>query len=139
MSLGSNTLFPLVYWYGHADPKRNPQLMERLIRNIGENMDERFDKNNQGNKIGPCGFTTIDRFSQARPRGVSLILLPYFHRDLRLLPKLDNALSKHAWTLSKVNISHSHHVASEDLIPSHSQHHTRRWTRKVERRDEKAL
>jgi polyribonucleotide 5'-hydroxyl-kinase len=56
MSLGSNTLFPLVYWYGHADPKRNPQLMERSIRNIGENMDERFDKNNEGNKFDLSNF-----------------------------------------------------------------------------------
>ncbi|EKM82406.1 hypothetical protein AGABI1DRAFT_104404 [Agaricus bisporus var. burnettii JB137-S8] len=62
MSLGSNTLFPLVYWYGHADPKRNPQLMERLIRNIGENMDERFDKNNQGKASG-CIVDTPALFS----------------------------------------------------------------------------
>ncbi|KAF9447863.1 hypothetical protein P691DRAFT_670597 [Macrolepiota fuliginosa MF-IS2] len=52
MSLNSNTLFPLVYWYGHADAKRNPQLMERLVRNIGENMDERFDKKAEAKASG---------------------------------------------------------------------------------------
>lgn len=51
MSLNSNALFPLAYWYGHADGKRNPQLMERLIRNLGENLDERFNKNPEGMKF----------------------------------------------------------------------------------------
>ncbi|KXN91403.1 mRNA cleavage and polyadenylation factor CLP1 [Leucoagaricus sp. SymC.cos] len=62
MSLASNTLFPLVYWYGHADPKRNPQLMERLIRNLGENMDERFDKNPESKASG-CIVDTPALFS----------------------------------------------------------------------------
>lgn len=63
MSLSSNTLFPLVYWYGHADAKRNPQLMERLIRNIGENMDERFDKKPEGTGLICDIPTVIDIFN----------------------------------------------------------------------------
>ncbi|KAF8637404.1 hypothetical protein AX17_002899 [Amanita inopinata Kibby_2008] len=42
-SLTSNALLPLVYWYGHSDIRRNPLLMERLIRNIGENARDKFD------------------------------------------------------------------------------------------------
>ncbi|PFH54130.1 hypothetical protein AMATHDRAFT_135700 [Amanita thiersii Skay4041] len=43
MSLTSNALLPLVYWYGHADTRKNPQLMERLIRNLGTHVRDRFD------------------------------------------------------------------------------------------------
>ncbi|KAF5358007.1 hypothetical protein D9756_001285 [Leucocoprinus leucothites] len=62
MSLASNTLFPLVYWYGHADSKRNPKLMERLIRNIGENLEERFDQKPE-NKASGCIVDTPALFS----------------------------------------------------------------------------
>ncbi|KAF8912084.1 Pre-mRNA cleavage complex II protein Clp1-domain-containing protein [Gymnopilus junonius] len=43
MSLSTNALLPLSYWYGHADTKRNPLLMDRLIRNLGENVNDRFE------------------------------------------------------------------------------------------------
>lgn len=36
--LASNALSPLVYWYGHADTRKNPRLFERLIRNLGEDV-----------------------------------------------------------------------------------------------------
>ncbi|KAL9715439.1 Cleavage polyadenylation factor subunit clp1 [Leucoagaricus gongylophorus] len=62
MSLASNTHFPLVYWYGHADPKRNPKLMERLIRNIGENTEERFDQK-PDNRASGCIVDTPAMFS----------------------------------------------------------------------------
>ncbi|KAJ3576891.1 hypothetical protein NP233_g111 [Leucocoprinus birnbaumii] len=62
MSLASNTLFPLVYWYGHADPKRNPKLMERLIRNLGENLEERFDQKPE-TKASGCIVDTPALFS----------------------------------------------------------------------------
>ena len=41
--LSSNALLPLVYWYGHPEIKRNPLLIDRLIRNLGENVMERLD------------------------------------------------------------------------------------------------
>ncbi|KAH9833021.1 Pre-mRNA cleavage complex II protein Clp1-domain-containing protein [Rhodofomes roseus] len=41
--LTSNALLPLAYWYGHAETKRNPLLMDRLIRNLGDNVAERWD------------------------------------------------------------------------------------------------
>lgn len=39
--LASNALTPLVYWYGHSEIKKNPLLLDRLIRNLGENVMER--------------------------------------------------------------------------------------------------
>jgi len=45
--LSSNALLPLVYWYGHPEIKRNPLLMDRLIRNLGENVMERLDDNSE--------------------------------------------------------------------------------------------
>ncbi|OBZ65730.1 mRNA cleavage and polyadenylation factor CLP1 [Grifola frondosa] len=41
--IASNALLPLSYWYGHAETRRNPLLMDRLIRNLGENIWERWD------------------------------------------------------------------------------------------------
>ncbi|KAI0283090.1 hypothetical protein BGY98DRAFT_1094033 [Russula aff. rugulosa BPL654] len=41
--LSSNALLPLVYWYGHPQMKRNPLLMDRLIRLLGENVTERLE------------------------------------------------------------------------------------------------
>jgi polyribonucleotide 5'-hydroxyl-kinase len=46
--LSSNALLPLVYWYGHPEIKRNPLLMDRLIRNLGENVVERHDRDPEG-------------------------------------------------------------------------------------------
>jgi len=45
--LSSNALLPLVYWYGHPEIKRNPLLMDRLIRNLGENVMERLDDDSE--------------------------------------------------------------------------------------------
>lgn len=39
--LASNALSPLTYWYGHSEIKKNPLLLDRLIRNLGENVTER--------------------------------------------------------------------------------------------------
>ncbi|KAH9981105.1 Pre-mRNA cleavage complex II protein Clp1-domain-containing protein [Lactifluus volemus] len=50
--LSSNALLPLVYWYGHPDIKRNPLLMDRLIRNLGENVMERHDLDSEGRASG---------------------------------------------------------------------------------------
>ncbi|CAA7271464.1 unnamed protein product [Cyclocybe aegerita] len=52
MSLASNALLPLVYWYGHAETKRNPLLMDRLIRNLGENISDRFELDPEGRASG---------------------------------------------------------------------------------------
>jgi polyribonucleotide 5'-hydroxyl-kinase len=46
--LSSNALLPLVYWYGHPETKRNPLLMDRLIRNMGENINEKLDVDPEG-------------------------------------------------------------------------------------------
>ena len=48
MSLAANALLPLVYWYGHAETKKNPLLMDRIIRNIGENINDRFELDPEG-------------------------------------------------------------------------------------------
>ena len=66
MSLSSNALLPLVYWYGHPEIKRNPLLMDRLIRNLGENMDDRFEHDPEGVLSmlpGLQSFTLIDQKS----------------------------------------------------------------------------
>lgn len=48
MTLSSNALLPLAYWYGHSETKKNPLLMDRLIRNLGENINERFELDAEG-------------------------------------------------------------------------------------------
>lgn len=47
-ALSSNALLPLVYWYGHTETKRNPMLLDRLIRNLGENINQKFDADPEG-------------------------------------------------------------------------------------------
>ncbi|KAJ7286129.1 hypothetical protein C8J57DRAFT_1286803 [Mycena rebaudengoi] len=51
-ALSSNALLPLAYWYGHAESKRNPLLMERIIRNIGENVNEKYQVDLEGRTAG---------------------------------------------------------------------------------------
>ncbi|KIK59491.1 hypothetical protein GYMLUDRAFT_169375 [Collybiopsis luxurians FD-317 M1] len=51
-TLASNTILPLSYWYGHPDAKRNPLLMDRLIRNLGVNIQEKVDQNPEGQTAG---------------------------------------------------------------------------------------
>lgn len=46
--ISSNALLPLVYWYGHPEIKRNPLLMDRLIRVLGENVIERHEGDADG-------------------------------------------------------------------------------------------
>lgn len=49
-ALSSTSLLPLVYWYGHAEVRQNPRLMEHLIRNLGENVTARHKKDLLGAK-----------------------------------------------------------------------------------------
>ncbi|KAJ3712227.1 Pre-mRNA cleavage complex II protein Clp1-domain-containing protein [Lentinula raphanica] len=51
-TLSSNALLPLVYWYGHAGMKRNPLLMDRLIQNLGYNVQTKFDQDPEGSAAG---------------------------------------------------------------------------------------
>ncbi|KAG6860579.1 Cleavage polyadenylation factor subunit clp1 [Termitomyces sp. Mi166 len=51
-ALPANALLPLVYWYGHADTRRNPLLMDRLIRNLGENVREKYDYDEEARVSG---------------------------------------------------------------------------------------
>jgi len=50
--MNSNALLPYGYWYGHAETRRNPLLMDRLIRNLGENVWDRWDTDIQGRASG---------------------------------------------------------------------------------------
>ncbi|KAI0665305.1 hypothetical protein C8Q70DRAFT_943580 [Cubamyces menziesii] len=50
--VSSNALLPLSYWYGHAEMRRNPLLMDRLIRNLGENIRDRWENDTIGRSSG---------------------------------------------------------------------------------------
>ncbi|KAI0072264.1 hypothetical protein K474DRAFT_1693123 [Panus rudis PR-1116 ss-1] len=52
MHMASNALLPFGYWYGHPETKRNPLLMDRLIRNLGENVWDRWYTDMQGRVSG---------------------------------------------------------------------------------------
>jgi len=52
MSLAANALLPLAYWYGHSETKKNPLLMDRMIRNLGENINDRFELDPEGRASG---------------------------------------------------------------------------------------
>ncbi|KAJ7087751.1 Pre-mRNA cleavage complex II protein Clp1-domain-containing protein [Mycena epipterygia] len=72
-ALSSNALLPLAYWYGHAESKRNPLLMERIIRNIGENINDKYQVDLQGRTAGlivdtPSGFASGPGSSDDRHR-----------------------------------------------------------------------
>lgn len=41
-ALSSAALLPIVYWYGHSDPKRNQPVMEKSIQNIAKAVKERM-------------------------------------------------------------------------------------------------
>ncbi|CAK5277587.1 unnamed protein product [Mycena citricolor] len=47
-ALSSNALVPLAYWYGHPEIKRNPLLMERIIRNLGQAIEDRYQVDAEG-------------------------------------------------------------------------------------------
>ena len=47
----SNSLMPLAYWYGHIETRRNPLLLDRLIRNLGENIWDRLADDPPGDNI----------------------------------------------------------------------------------------
>jgi len=50
--LSSNVLLPFGYWYGHPHTKRNPLLLDRLIRNLGENILDKWDNDLLGRSSG---------------------------------------------------------------------------------------
>ncbi|KAI0636507.1 hypothetical protein C8Q77DRAFT_1093114 [Trametes polyzona] len=50
--VASNALLLLSYWYGHSEMKRNPLLMDRLIRNLGENIRDRWEHDVPGRSAG---------------------------------------------------------------------------------------
>ena len=58
-TLSSNALLPLVYWYGHAETTRNPLLMDRLIRNMGENVNDKYEFDPEGVTI-PVLYSLFD-------------------------------------------------------------------------------
>ncbi|KAF8350494.1 Pre-mRNA cleavage complex II protein Clp1-domain-containing protein [Amanita rubescens] len=70
-SLSANALLPLSYWYGHADIRKNPLLVERLIRNLGENVRDRFGNDAESRVSGliidtPSSFASGQGSSDAR-------------------------------------------------------------------------
>ncbi|KAF9053057.1 Pre-mRNA cleavage complex II protein Clp1-domain-containing protein [Panaeolus papilionaceus] len=73
MSLTANALLPLVYWYAHPDIKKNPLLMDRLIRNLGSNIMDRFDLDAEGRASGlivdtPSAFASSSSSNENRQK-----------------------------------------------------------------------
>lgn len=48
----SNALLPLVYCYGHTDVQRNHLLLDRVIRNLGASVGDRFEANPEARSSG---------------------------------------------------------------------------------------
>ncbi|KAJ6502225.1 Pre-mRNA cleavage complex II protein Clp1-domain-containing protein [Mycena sanguinolenta] len=72
-ALSSNALLPLAYWYGHAETKRNPLLVERVIRNIGENINDKYQVDLEGRTAGlivdtPSSFASGSGSNDERQR-----------------------------------------------------------------------
>ncbi|TEB25916.1 hypothetical protein FA13DRAFT_1713574 [Coprinellus micaceus] len=65
--ISSHAHKPLVYWYGHNDTKRNPLLMDRLIRNLGENVNDRFDMYPESKAAGVIVDTPASFASNSSP------------------------------------------------------------------------
>ncbi|KAG5221163.1 Cleavage polyadenylation factor [Salix suchowensis] len=60
MAITSNALLPLVYWYGHGSIGKNPLLFERLIRNLGHVMDDKWDLDAEVNVILVVGHEKLN-------------------------------------------------------------------------------
>ncbi|KAH7873659.1 Pre-mRNA cleavage complex II protein Clp1-domain-containing protein [Lentinula edodes] len=69
-TLSSNAILPLVYWYGHAETKRNFLLMDRLIRNLGVNIQEKSDQDPEGSAAGVI-VDTPSSFGSSSGTGVN--------------------------------------------------------------------
>ncbi|KIM79603.1 hypothetical protein PILCRDRAFT_73915 [Piloderma croceum F 1598] len=77
-ALSSNALLPLVYWYGHTETKRNPLLLDRLIRNLGDNVREKYDADPEGRASGiivdtPSSFASSSSSSSSSDHRHTLI------------------------------------------------------------------
>ncbi|KAL5636849.1 hypothetical protein ACGC1H_000725 [Rhizoctonia solani] len=62
-ALSSSALLPIVHWFGHTDPKRNPQLVEKLIRTLADGVRQKFLQDHTLNASGfiidaPAAFAT---------------------------------------------------------------------------------
>lgn len=63
-ALSSYALLPLVYWFGHTETRRNPKLMDRLIRNLAKWVNVRL----KSDSIGATSGIIIDTpYSFANP------------------------------------------------------------------------
>lgn len=47
-SVSSSTLLPLVYWFGFDEPKKSPALMERRVRELAEQVNQRLHTDDFG-------------------------------------------------------------------------------------------
>ncbi|KAH6918292.1 cleavage/polyadenylation factor ia subunit Clp1p [Coprinopsis sp. MPI-PUGE-AT-0042] len=47
VSLASHSVAPLVSWYGHTDTKKNVLLLDRLVRNLGDNVRARAESGDE--------------------------------------------------------------------------------------------
>lgn len=66
----SNALIPLAYWYGHSEVRRNPLLLDRLIRNLGENVWDRLEDDPVGELLNASVFSNGDLMSKGRVSGI---------------------------------------------------------------------
>ncbi|KAG8733061.1 hypothetical protein FRC11_008942 [Ceratobasidium sp. 423] len=62
-ALSSSALLPMVHWFGHTDPKRNQQLVEKLIRILADSVKQKFLQDHTLNASGliidtPAAFST---------------------------------------------------------------------------------
>lgn len=56
-ALSSTKLIPLIHWFGHPDLKKNPRLMEHLIRVLCEEVMERLESD----VLGACRLNPVIR------------------------------------------------------------------------------
>ena len=140
LSLSSNKLLPLSYWYGHSDTKRNPLLMDRLIRNLGENISDRFELDSEGQSHH--GTRPLVTFTESYSMLQLARLASLWTRLLPLLqvhPPIinDKNSSKLAWTRSKVRIflSDVNQGFNNYFVFYRSQYDCCGWTREAERGD----
>ncbi|KDN51048.1 hypothetical protein RSAG8_00677, partial [Rhizoctonia solani AG-8 WAC10335] len=64
-ALSSSALLPVVHWFGHTDPKRNQQLVEKLIRALADSIKQKFLQDHTLNASGfiidtPAAFSQGD-------------------------------------------------------------------------------
>lgn len=126
-ALTSSKLIPLVHWYGHTDIRKNPRLVEHLIRVLNEECQERLELDVLARTSGlfidtPANFTSIpgeDKYSLVKTtvhafKVNTILVLGNEKLTFEMQNLFNTDVSPHASPINVVKIPRSAGVAELD-------------------------